>query len=119
VNIQQNEVLARIDHAARTKAKAAKETDGQELEAPAYGNKHRMLIDTCVEGLVTDLCGQMEELHQTLKGIEQQVLQSAERARHVLNEHAAVCVRVNDEIGAMKTVINDLAEQARKVNHEP
>jgi hypothetical protein len=85
----------------------------QELTPPAYGEDHRKFIDTCVEGIVSDLCRKMEGLHEQLRTIEQQVLGSAEKARNALREHAAVCIRVNDEIKAMGTVITDLAEQTR------
>jgi len=86
---------------------------GQQLAAPSYGEDQRKVIDTCVESIVSDLCRRMEDLHGQLKTIEQQVLASAERARNALREHAAVCVRVNDEIKAMHIVISDLAEQSR------
>jgi hypothetical protein len=86
----------------------------QELSPPVYGEEYRKAIDSLVEGIVSDLCKQMEELHLTLKGIEQEVLKSAERARSALRDHAGVCVKVRDEIKTMKIVITDLAEQARE-----
>ena len=85
----------------------------QELTAPSYGEDQRKFIDTCVENIVSDLCRRMEDLHSQLKTIEQQVLASAEKARAALREHAAVCVRINDEIKAMSIVISDIAEQSR------
>ena len=88
-------------------------TGRQELTAPSYGEDQRKFIDTCVENIVSDLCRRMEDLHNQLRTIEQQVLASAEKARGALRDHAAVCVRVNDEIKAMHIVISDIAEQTR------
>jgi hypothetical protein len=88
-------------------------TGRQELASPTYGEDQRKFIDTCVENIVGDLCRRMEDLHTQLKTIEQQVLASAEKARGALREHAAVCVRINDEIKAMSIVISDIAEQSR------
>ena len=104
------EMSGAIDAAART---VVRQETRQELTPPSYGEDQRKFIDTCVENVVTDLCKRMEDLHNQLRTIEQQVLASAEKARCALREHAAVCVRINDEIKAMSTVITDIAEQTR------
>jgi hypothetical protein len=105
------EMSGAIDGAAR--ALAARQEAKQELTPPSYGEDQRKFIDTCVENIVGDLCRRMEGMHSRLKTIEQQVLASAEKVRHTMREHAAITIRLDDEIKAMDTIISDIAEQTR------
>jgi hypothetical protein len=83
-----------------------------ELTPPSFGEEHRGAIDSIVTGLVGNLSKRIADLHALLDQIEQSVLSSAERAKSRLEDHVAVCVRVDDEIRAMKTVVEDLAKDA-------
>jgi hypothetical protein len=84
----------------------------QELSPPSFGAEHRGAIDSIVTGLVGNLSKRIADLHAVLDQIEQSVLSSAERAKSRLEDHVAVCVRVDDEIRAMKSVVEDLAKDA-------
>lgn len=85
----------------------------QDVQPPSYGGPQRDAINSCVDNIVGDICGKIGELRKTLDEIEKAVLQSAAKSKHTLNEHVAVCVRINDEIVHMGSVIADLAEQSR------
>jgi hypothetical protein len=86
----------------------------QELTPPSFGEEHRGAIDSIVTGLVGNLSKRIADLHAMLDQIEQSVLTSAERAKARLEDHVAVCVRVDDEIRAMKVVVDDLAKDAAR-----
>lgn len=104
---------------ARTIAKLQEQIDAaanqphQIAKPPAYGSPQRDAINSVVDNIVGDLCGKIGELRKTLDAIEQQVLESAAGAKHALQDHILVCVRVNDEIGHMKGVIDDIKQAAK------
>jgi hypothetical protein len=87
----------------------AQQTDYGRPMAPVYGGPQRDAINSVVDGIIGDICAKIGQLRQTLDQIEQQVLQSAARSKHTLNEHVGVCVRINDEIRHMQDVVADLA----------
>lgn len=81
--------------------------------APSYGGPQRDAIASVVDGIVGDICSKIEALRKMLDVIEQQVLQSAAKSKHSLNDHVATCVRLNDEITHTREVIDEIAEHAR------
>jgi hypothetical protein len=82
-------------------------------QPPTYGSPQRDAINSVVDNIVGDLCGKIGELRKTLDAIEQQVLESAAGAKHALQDHILVCIRVNDEISHMKGVIEDIKQAAK------
>lgn len=87
----------------------------QEVTPPTYGGPQRDAINSVVDGIIGDICGRIGDLRKTLDDIEHQVLQSAAKSKHALNEHVSVCVRINDEIRHMQEVVADLKAES----HEP
>jgi len=106
MNIQQHKT--ELDRLNRATVSAER----RDLAPPSFGEEHRGAIDSIVTGLVGNLSKRIEELRNILSQIEQQVLTSAERAMSRLEDHVAICVRVDDEIRAMRVVIDDLAKDA-------
>jgi hypothetical protein len=86
----------------------------QELKPPTYGGPQRDAINSVVDGIIGDICEKVVELRKLLDQIEQQVLQSAAKSKHTLNEHVALCIKINDEVMHAREVITDLAETTRE-----
>lgn len=81
-------------------------------QVPGYGAPQRDAIASVIDGIVGDICKDINELRMTLDDIEKQVLASAADAKHRLNEHVAVCVSVKDEIRHMQRVVEDIKSRA-------
>jgi hypothetical protein len=79
-----------------------------DVQPPTYGGPQRDAINSVVDGIVGDICTKISELQRSLKTIEDQVLQSAAKSKHSLNEHVVLCVKLNDEIRHAQDVINEL-----------
>lgn len=88
------------------------EVDRATLPSPVYGGPQRDAINSVVDQIISDLCGKIAELRNSLNVIEQQVLQSAAKSKHRLNEHVTLCIKLNDEILHAQDVVNDLKAAA-------
>jgi hypothetical protein len=86
----------------------------QEIAPPDYGAPTRKAVESLIEALSTALCAKVNELRKELDLIEQQALTSAEKSKHVLSEHVALCERINQEIGHVRDTATKLAGQARE-----
>jgi hypothetical protein len=91
-----------------TAAAASQDLQRQEIRPPAYGGPQRDAINSVVDGIVGDICNRIVDLRKMLDAIEQQVLESAAKSKAALNDHVGICVRINDEIRHMQTVIEEL-----------
>lgn len=92
---------------------APREVATQTITPPAFGENHRQAIRSCIGALSTDICERTQALRKMLDDIDQQVLSSAERAQHTLDDHVALSARISDEIKHMGEVVAELAEHAR------
>lgn len=81
---------------------------------PTYGGPQRDAINSVVDNIVSDICGKINDLRKTLDEIEQQVLEGAAGAKHALQDHISICVRVNDEFVHMQDVIAEIKASAQK-----
>lgn len=86
-----------------------------DIKPPSYGGPQRDAINSVVDNIVSDLCGKINDLRKTLDEIEQGVLEGAAGAKSALQDHVAVCVRVNDEIVHMQAVIADIKQASLAV----
>lgn len=83
-----------------------------ELKVPSYGGPQRDAINSVVDGIVGDICTKIGTLRHTLDDLEQQVLEGAATAKHALQDHVQVCIRVNDEVERTRIVIDDIKAHA-------
>jgi hypothetical protein len=86
--------------------------DTKRAAAPSYGGPQRDAINSVVDGIVGDICKDVQDVHRMLDDVEQQVLESAAAAKARLQEHVGVCVSVKDEIQHMRRVIDDIKNRA-------
>lgn len=83
-----------------------------EMKPPSYGGPQRDAINSIVDGVVSDICIKIGELRHTLDDIEQQVLEGAAGAKHALQDHVQVCIKVTDEIAHTQRVIAEIKTSA-------
>lgn len=83
-------------------------------EPPTFGEASRGAIDSVITNLADSLSKRIGELRGILDEIEQHVLESAAQTKATLENHVAVCVRVDDEIRAMQIVVKDLKEDTHQ-----
>jgi hypothetical protein len=85
--------------------------DKQPVPSP-YGTAQRDAIASVIDGIVQELCRDINELRFTLDEIEKQILHSATDAKAKLNEHVGVSMCVRDEIAHMRRVVEDIKARA-------
>lgn len=108
------EVFHDIDRATERERQRVPRAVVETNAPPVYGGPQRDAINSVVDNIVGDICGKISSLRKTLDAIEAQVLASAAKSKHSLNEHVLVCIRINDEIVHMQEVIADLAADTRE-----
>ena len=79
---------------------------------PAYGDQHRDAVNACIEGLSNDLFEKTRTLEKILQAIAQRALQSAARCKHEMEEHIALCGRLNQEILRLQDVVGEIESKA-------
>jgi hypothetical protein len=93
----------------------APENQALDLLPPEFGDQHRNVIATCVNGLVANVCDEIKALQGALASMQQQVIQSGARSKHALDEHLSLCIRVHDEADRLREVVTDLERRADDV----
>lgn len=86
----------------------ANELQPKAHKPPEYGAPKREAIGSIVDGLVDDLCQRIGAIRKTLDEIEQQALQSAAGAKGSLNDHVAMCIRLNEEVNRTQAVVTEI-----------
>src|SRR4029077_3284776 len=79
-----------------------------EMKAPVYGGPQRDAINSVVDSIVGDICGKIATLRHTCDDLEQQVLEGAAAAKHALQDHVEVCIKVNGEVERIQIIINEI-----------
>jgi hypothetical protein len=87
------------------------------LKPPAYGEPQRDAIASVVDGIVTDLCAKIHELRAMLDSLEQRTITSAANSKGSLNDHVKRCGRLNDQLAAMRAVVEELGDDIRQDRH--
>jgi methyl-accepting chemotaxis protein len=78
---------------------------------PSRGEPERDAIGSLVDKISIDLGQRITEVREMLDQIEQQALESAVSAKGTLQDHVAVCERLSDEVGRLKTVVIEIKKQ--------
>jgi hypothetical protein len=78
---------------------------------PSRGEPERDAIGSLVDKISIDLGQRITEVREMLDQIGQQALESAVSAKGTLQDHVAVCERLSDEVGRLKTVVIEIKKQ--------
>jgi hypothetical protein len=86
-----------------------------DLKPPSFGASRRQGIDTLVEDLSDQICKKINDLRETLDAIQLKVLESANNAKIMLQDHVSICVQVDDELNHMRKIVDDIGAGVPKI----
>jgi len=79
------------------------------LQPPALGEAKRDAIKSLIDGVSTELSKRVKAVHGTADRLEQTMLQSAARAKAILDDHVAVCQTIDDETTRLESILDRLS----------
>jgi hypothetical protein len=88
-------------------------TEIERHDPPQYSAPTRQGVEAIVDGLVTNLCAKINELHRVLDVLGQRAITSGAKSKAALAEHVETCERVNAEIAHISDVVAQLDEDSR------
>jgi hypothetical protein len=86
-----------------------------QVPVPQYGAPQRDAISSLVDSHVREVCERVDELREQLDKLKQQVLVGSAAAKETLNEHIALCLRVNDETARIAGAVDDIAQRITRL----
>jgi hypothetical protein len=79
-----------------------------------YGEPQRDAVNAVIDQIRRDLEEKIGALHRQLDDIDQRLSDSAATAKGSLQDHIAVCIKINQEVTHMADVIAEIGESVPK-----